>query len=256
MGAIDFHFLEKSFYYFRVKDHPNKVYSVKLSALTEKEVVDEFIQTYGSKIKALNPQVPASYFCAAYGWFLSAMQYVVSFHDTFFYTHLENIEVQMYHLPEYDTYGISFRLIDLTETQVERKIYLEELYKKNVSTLVELLSSATGIRPKDLYGQLSIGLYHSNDLMTSMATTDVQKAKVHADFQFVTKELDPVNFQLKKNPLDIVYRMIENPREEGKMLRMKPSCCLYYQTEGTPTKCFSCPRLSDKERLERKKELV
>ncbi|RXJ02532.1 hypothetical protein DS745_06050 [Anaerobacillus alkaliphilus] len=258
MAVIDYHFLEKNFYYFRIEDHPNKIYSVTLSKFNERAVLKDFIDNYGSKIKALNTQVPATYFCTAYGWFLAAIQYGISYYDTVFQVTLENIELQMYYIQEYDSYGICFRIVDPTEKTInndDRKTFLEQLYKNNAVPLVELFATTTGVRLKDLYGQLSIGLYHGYDLMVAQAQTDELKTIVHSDFNMLTKELDPASFNSRKNPLNISYRMIESPRDEGKMLRMKPTCCLYYQTEGAPSKCYGCPRLSDRDRAVRRKEI-
>lgn len=263
MTAIDFDFLEKNFYYFRLDDHPNKVYSIVLSNLNHKELFEELINVYGSHIKALNSQVVASYFCGVYGWFLAGVQYVLSYSDSTLNISLSNIELQLYYHEELKAYGICFRLLKVdeitfqkTERETRRNLFIELLYSENVAPLVNLLHTETKVRVIDLYGQLSIGLYHGYDQMLALAQTDEQKEKVQADFSFLTKELAPSIFKLNKNPLNITYRMIESPREEGTLIRMKPSCCLYYQTEGARSKCYGCPRLSDEERAIKKKEML
>jgi hypothetical protein len=262
MVADAFEFLEKEFYYFRMSDHPNKLYSVRLSDFNNKEVINDFIDNYGEKIKALNSEVAATYFCSAYGWMLSGLQYVLSHYDTALNTSLSNIELQMYYDKEHNYYGIGFRFIDCkdaplsTERKQWRRDVLEKLYSTNVAPLVNLFHEATNVRLRDLYGQLSIGIYNGYDRVVEICQSVEEKAKIKDDFHFLTKELSPTIFNLKKNPFNISFSMIESPREEGVTIRMKPSCCLYYQTEGATTKCYGCPRMTNEERRERKKAIL
>ncbi|MFN7249967.1 MAG: hypothetical protein ACK4M9_04160 [Anaerobacillus sp.] len=262
MVAIDFEFLEKEFYYFRMIDHPNKLYSVHLADFNKKEVINEFINIYGEKIKALNSEVAATYFFSIYGWILSGLQYVLSHYDTALNVSLSNIELQMYYDKEHNYYGLGFRFIDCkdfplsTERNQWRRDVLEKLYSTNVVPLVNLFHEATNVRLRDLYGQLSIGLYHGHDRVVEICQLVEEVAKIKDDFNFLTKELSPTIFNLKKNPFNISFGMIESPREEGVMIRMKPSCCLYYQTEGATTKCYGCPRMTNEERRERKNQIL
>ncbi|WP_078429335.1 (2Fe-2S)-binding protein [Alkalihalobacterium alkalinitrilicum] len=262
MVAVDFNFIEENFYCIRFSDHPGKLYSVTLLQLQEKERLREFIDLYKPKIKALTDDVAATYFCSAYGWFLSGLQYILANYDTTYNSSLSNVELQMYYNKVKNSYGICFRLLDLEETPLPktkgtwRNLVTEKLYYENVIPTINLLTDATAVNVTSLYGQLSIGLFYGHDMVIQKSKTIIEKQKLEADFKYVTKELEPSLFGLKKNPLDIQFRMIESPREEGVMIRMKPSCCLYYQTVGVTTKCYSCPRMSEKERAERKKEIV
>lgn len=261
MNKIDWDFIENNFYTVRNNDHPGKIYCKLLSQFSQKEVTGEFIELYSSKIKGLNNEVAATYFCSAYGWFLSSLQYVMSVLDTTYDALLENIEVQLYFDKEHNYYGICFRVLDKEEMSYTdcrenwRKVTLEQVYSMNVVPLVNFLHEASSVKKRDLYGQLAIGLYNGHDMNVTLAETNEQKEFVQKDFHFLTKELGKDVFQLPKNPLDIPFQMIESPREEGVMIRMKPSCCLYYQTEGAKTKCYGCPRMSEEDRMERKKEI-
>ncbi|MCT8137083.1 (2Fe-2S)-binding protein [Anaerobacillus sp. CMMVII] len=254
MTTIDFDFLEKNFYYFRLEDHPKKIYSVILADFENRISIDEFFNIYGRKLKANNPDVVATYFCSAYGWLLSGFHYILSFSDTSLNLSLSNIELQVYYDEEHNYCGICFRLLDTHGVFVsDRHGALEELYSNHVVPLLNLFHQATNVRIKDLYGQLANGLYHGHDKSLAIALSSEEIKKVEVDFSFVTKELKPSIFNLTKNPLDINFRMIDSPYEDDKLIRMRPSCCLYYQTEGATAKCYSCPRMSDEERVEMKK---
>ncbi len=262
MTKVDLHLIETEFYCVRFSDHPHKLETLLLSELSHKKIMNEFIDLYSTKIKGVNSDVVATYFCSAYGWFLSSLQYIMSVFDTTYNTLLANIELQIYFDEDEKYYGICFRIVDQKEIFLTgfregwRSTTLEQLYAKNVVPLVELLHQATSVRKRELYGQLAIGLYNGHDLNMKLAKSKEQKEIVQKDFSFLTKELGNHLFGMPKNPLDISFKLIESPREKGVMIKLKPSCCLYYQTEGATTKCYDCPRMSEEERAERKKRIL
>ncbi|WP_332696845.1 hypothetical protein [Halalkalibacter lacteus] len=98
-------------------------------------------------------------------------------------------------------------------------------------------------------------LYFGHDNSLELATSEEQKKKIKNCFVLLTKELESNIYRSNKNPFDIKFHMIESAREPGVYQRMKPSCCLYYQTEGASSKCYGCPRMNDEEREQRRQEI-
>ncbi|EGL83125.1 ferric iron reductase [Caldalkalibacillus thermarum TA2.A1] len=260
MKTLAFSRLEKTFF-LRTDNHPQQIMSVSLDALLHPESVQQFIKAYGEKIKATIPDVVATFFSSYYGYLLSGVQYMISCHDTILDLSLANVEVQVYRAQPHDYYGLVFKVKKQSteEPSCDRKQWrqeiLEKLYSHNVVPLLQSFVKATNVRIRDLWGQVALSLYYGHDKILEYAQQEEQRRKVLADFHFLTKELHPQVFGLKNNPFDITFRMIEAPTEPGSFLRMKPSCCLYYLTEGAANKCYTCPRMTAEEREKRKLEI-
>lgn len=239
-------------------DHPQKVYGIKLSNLMDPLEIKEFVIIYSEKLKALTPQVAATYFCKYYGWALAGFHY---FHSLNYNVNMSpsNIEIQLYYDEGHDYYGLVFKLVDPI-LQPGKKEGIDEriryLYKENVTPLLEAFVIETGLKIRELWGQLCIGLYFGYDFNLKESITDVQRQNVIQDFDYLTKTLDSEIFKTKKNPLDITFKMIPNARNPEVYQRMKPTCCLYYQTEDATNKCYGCPRMSDAEREVRRQEII
>lgn len=242
----------------RYTDHPSKQFSVRLSDLMKDSHLDEFINFYGPTIKAVQSDVVATYFCGYYGWALAGMQYALSL-DLSYDMALSNIELQVYFDEQYDYHGLHFKFINsstITCKKEDREAWcrqeLTKAYRECMTPLLQVLSKKTNLSMKHLWGQIAIGLYNGYDQNVELAQEGEQKSKIKHDFTLLTKELEAEVFHMKKNPFDMSVRKIESAKEPGVYMRMKPSCCLYYQTEGADTKCYSCPRLSDEEREKKK----
>lgn len=255
MVFIDEKLLEERFL-IRKTDHPTKVYSVSLLQIQQQTHMEEFIKIYGAKLKAVTPDVVATYFCTNYGWALAGLQHLLSL-DMYLDFSLSNTEMQIYYDKEYDYYGLTFKLKEYTtQSCIQKKEKLEEIYVQDVTPLLLAFVDNTSVKMRDLWGQMSLGLYNGHNKNIEVAGSQEQKKKLENDFILLTRELEPVVFKAnKKNPLDITFRMIESARDPDVYQKMKPTCCLYFQTEGAKNKCYSCPRLSDNEREQRKLEI-
>jgi len=246
-------------YYIISCDHPHKLYGATLADLKKPPVMKKFVKFYGDKLKAKTPQVAATYFSKYYGWVLAGFHY---FHSLNYRVETDpsNIELQLYFDEENDYYGLVFKLLD-SSVQLQNREVIEEgiqdLYKHNVIPLLQAFALETGIKIRELWGQLSLGLYFGYDFNLEEAScANNQKLNVEQDFFFITKRLEPELFMEQKNPLDITFKMIPNAHNPEIFQRMKPTCCLYYQTEDSTNKCYGCPRLSDKEREVRRQEIM
>lgn len=240
-------------------DHPGKIYGVTLSNLIKPLEMKEFVAIYSKKIKASTPQVAATYFCKYYGWVLAGVHY---FNSINYNVKLSpsHIELQLFYDKAHDKYGLIFKIVKPSlqygnREEIERDI--EYLYKESVTPLLQAFVVETGIKIRELWGQLCIGIHFGYDLNTKEASSHVQKQNLLDDFTYLTKKLESkVVFNAKKNPLDMTFRMIPSAKNPEVYQRMKPTCCLYYLTEGATTKCYSCPRISKEERDARRQKVM
>ncbi|WP_338024006.1 (2Fe-2S)-binding protein [Bacillus mesophilus] len=239
-------------------DHPNKIFATTLSNLTNPLEMKEFVSTYSNKLRALTPQVAATYFCKYYGWVLAGFHY---FHSLNYKVDMSpsNIELQLLYDGNHDHYGLVFKLVDSSirsENREQIEGNIKEIYFESVLPLLQAFVSETGVRIRELWGQLCIGLHFGYDLNMKEAISDVQKYNLQHDFTYLTKKMEPNLSNVSKNPLDITFQMIPSARDPETHQRMKPSCCLYYLTEASTDKCYSCPRMSAAEREVRRLKIM
>ena len=137
-----------------------------------------------------------------------------------------------------------------------RRQEISLLFTSTVTPLLDCISDQVQIRPRELWGQLLNGLEYGKTIAIQLAETADERQAINDDFHWLTKQASHDLFNSLKNRLDFPLKEIENPTVPGQMQRMKATCCLYYQTEGSKGKCYTCPRMSVKEREIRKKEIV
>ena len=259
MDGIDFGFLENSLY-FTQNDIRPAVLTVQAAELLHPAEMDRFIRTYMPLIKTDDPAVAGTFFC---GWFRSVclvQQYVVSVHDTSLDLSLSNLTVHLY--PKNDRYGFAFRCNEMREFQappVLRKTWLKEvftaLYRDQVRPLVESVSRSTRANTGLLWGQFATGFHYYLNVFAERVGDGFRRRQIAEDYRFLREQLDGAVFGRKKNPFDVNVRYVDNPWEPGKPLPMKATCCMYYRTEGGDF-CYTCPKLTEAERAERKAAIL
>ncbi|WP_088103313.1 (2Fe-2S)-binding protein [Halalkalibacter urbisdiaboli] len=258
MGNLDFEQLKK-YGSITDEDHPAKVYEVTLAQLLQSEAANAFTAYYAEKLKATDVDVAATYFSSSFGYICAALQTVLST-ELAIPSDRDQITVQLYYNKEHDYYALSYKLANLqcvSEANANwRREQLVNFYKQVVTPVLEALSQSTSIRIRELWGQLVGGLHYGHKIGLTFIE-EAQKDIVKQDFNWLLEKAAPEIFRCDKNPLSFPIREIESLKEPGTMIRMKPTCCLYYKTEKSRgTKCYTCPRLSEAEREDRKKQLV
>jgi|GEM_PF-4386818 len=252
--------LEKEFHIY-TKDADNLLYEIRLPDLLTDEGCQQFIDYYGKCIKSLDNKVQAAYFAGYIGGFCGGVQYLLSQQKTIDFS-LSNIVLQLYKNHQYDSVEMCFKLIDTTvksvsaqENQSQKQIF-EAFYGQTVMPLLKLWHLSTDIIIDHLLGQISARLYYFHQQAIEKAETIEQKDRVQYYFDLLIKGIDHKVFNKSYNPFDITFEMIESPWNPKELLRMKKSCCLYYLTEGATCKCYTCPEMTEEERLIRKKEIL
>jgi ferric iron reductase protein FhuF len=243
------------------QDRENVYEEISLEELLNPDKAVHFLNEYSKQMKALNKQVPATYFFSMFGITCSSFLAMLGLHHVVVPITLHSISVQLYRNEQYQSNTMAFKLNNTDwETgagSVEwRRQHISSLFKTTVTPLLDQLSEQVSIRPRELWGQLLNGLEYGKKVALNLATTDKERKVLQEDFHWLTKEANHELFNSLKNRLDFPLIEIENPTVPGQMQRLKATCCLYYQTEGSKGKCYTCPRMTTSEREQRKKEII
>lgn len=252
MFNLDLEAYEKQFSV-TVRNQPQALFHTELVSFMEQEGFQPFMETYGSMIKALSSDVVATYFASWVGRVCAAFHYAL-WHDG---VHLDlTLSNLTLHVSQQSGYAVlHFRLKELRGKLVPDsgretclKTYLEDYYEWQVRPLFESVAKACGISVGSLWGQLATRLHYYQDAWLKETTDEELRARMLQDFDVLRHELNPEVFGRPHNPLNVHFRMVEDPRTPGTKLRIKATCCLAYKTDNGYGYCPSCPKLTDTER--------
>ncbi|WP_227935121.1 (2Fe-2S)-binding protein [Alkalihalobacillus deserti] len=252
--------LEKHFF-LSSKGQEGVYQEITLEYLCQSNQATLFLEQYSKQIKALKPQVPATYFFSMFGITCSGFLAMLILHQVVVPLSLSTVSAQLYKIEKYQSKAIAFKVSseDWQEgdgTVEWRRKQISSFFTLTVTPLLDSIAKLVDIRPRELWGQLLHGFEYGWKVALNLAANEEERESLNQDFQWITKEASHVLFNSLKNRLDFPHIKIENPTTPGLMQRLKPTCCLYYQTEGAKAKCYTCPRMTVNEREKRKKEII
>ncbi|GAA3408252.1 (2Fe-2S)-binding protein [Paenibacillus hodogayensis] len=242
-----------------LQDKERIVYAVEASRLMERKAMDELLQAYTPLMKALVPVAAGTYFCTQLAGFCLALQYSLSCLGKSFDSSLDNITVQLY--AQDDKYGVAFKLTRsggtfapadpaVRETWLYEK--LASLYGETIRPLYESVAASVNVDAGQMWGVLPTRFNYSTEQWLLAAQSEREKENISGDYALL-RSMPADVFGRNKSPFDVKIRWIEDLKDPCKQMRMKNVCCQYYQTEGGYY-CFTCPRLKESEREERRKQ--
>ncbi|PYI53329.1 ferric iron reductase [Paenibacillus flagellatus] len=247
-------------YHVTTEDRPNAVCSVPASELTDSAAMKKLLDVYAPLMKALDGRAAAAYFCNAFSGVAVALQYAISVHGQAPDVSLANLTVQL--APADGKYTLSFKLNRLAEEDVpavaaERDEWLSRklarFYAETVRPLIEAVAAVGGLSAPYLWGLLPTRFNYYTGQWTLHASSTAEAETIENDYAVVKRGLPAETFGLKRNPFDVTIRWLEDLKDESKQVRMKNVCCRFFETEGGYC-CYTCPRLTEKERAERREQ--
>ncbi|MCM3713806.1 (2Fe-2S)-binding protein [Alkalihalobacillus oceani] len=252
--------LEARFFLY-TKDQPVVHQEFVVEQLLLQEEAKAFLHKYGKQIKALTPHPPATYFCSKLGIAAAGIVTMLARQHLLLPMTPASLSAQFYWDDTYQVDGMVFKINSLNwqegpRTDEWRRTEIEQLIHNLLTPVVTTFSQAVDIRPRELWGQLAAGLEYGKTVGLSLAGDDEEAERIERDFQWLMKDADPALFASRKNALDFPHRLVESLSEPGVMKRMKPTCCLYYQTEQAKRKCVTCPRLTAADKAKIKEEIA
>jgi ferric iron reductase protein FhuF len=252
METIDFAEYEKQ-YFVTLRKPPGGKREFELKSLAESGGARDFVNAYAPMIKAQSHDVAATYFASWFGRVCAAFQYALWHDAAHIDLSLHNLALQFVDRPQGT--ALMFRLKNaevsgISDAERAGRIakYMELFYGGQVRPLLETVAQAGGVSVGMLWGMVATAMHYIRDVWVAQADSDERKARLSHDTDMLFYRLEPGIFGRKRNPFDIKFRMVENPKQPGSMMRLKASCCLAFKTDTGHGYCYTCPRLTDAER--------
>jgi len=242
--------------------HPSPIAAFKLIDLFEETRMKQLLDVYTPLIKGLEPTVGGMYLTSSFISFGAALHYMVAVRSEAIDFSAERFTAEVVHINgNYSYYTVRFRVDELVPIAInpqrrerQRDELFAGLYGRTIRPLIEKLSEVSGTPRMQMWGAFPRITYAYEHLI-AIEQDAQRKRQLQDDFRYTTEEMPPDAFGTKRNPYNHTYRLLDNPYNPDQPYRMKPTCCMYYRTEGGHY-CYTCPRLKPKDREERKQKIV
>ncbi|NIK78422.1 ferric iron reductase protein FhuF [Paenibacillus castaneae] len=127
---------------------------------------------------------------------------------------------------------------------------LGHYFQHTVRPIFESIAKVGSLKIGMLWSQLPTSFEYSYELLLKSDKSDEVKLQTIRNYKLM-KSLDGQRFGRKNNPLDVKFRLTESMDCPDKQIRMKYTCCQYYLVEDGYY-CFTCPKIRESEREERR----
>ncbi|TDF95150.1 hypothetical protein [Paenibacillus piri] len=253
---VDFNFLESK-YHILTKDLPGSVLSASLSDLQDKEKAMQLIRSVMRIIRAGQPDIAAFHLSSWLGMVCSAVQASLSLYDTVLLLSPERIRL---HIMMVDgRRNVSFLVediehicISIERARVSRAEALNRFYERTVFPILRGMALAAGTRESQLWAQFVTRMYNESDYMSNHASFKDREHWIKWDFALLLNELRLEKLELRRNPFDVKFNWIGQLHNPDELTRKKTACCLAYMTGTAHGYCYTCPRLDEAGRRERR----
>lgn len=211
--------------------------------------LSELLQAFGRLIQSPDKKVSGSLFMKRCCSLVSGVLYAWTHHRAAWIGGLAELRVELrgqgliFHLPEPSI---------LAETADPLPV-LDHLMGEWVSPLLRQVAHLTGVREANLWSTLSYNLtYWEREWAREGANGDVL-ARMQEAFRLLREPgrtgWFPGPACTCSTPLAGEFRQVANPFDAGKPILIRTTCCTNYRLPGEDRYCYTCPLLSEEQRM-------
>ncbi|RAK16612.1 ferric iron reductase protein FhuF [Anoxybacillus vitaminiphilus] len=227
-------------------EETNSPLSVRLDQLLCEDRLTAYLEMLRERIHAPNKAVAASMFMKRYSFLLIMSLYAMSvwnksIHFDFKKIWMESEDENKVWMPTFRFETLEYTKAD-NDRQSWRKQVMTDLFANHTYVLVEVLADVSKLSKRILWENVAIYIFWLYESLME----DEKFAAIHdhlfADFHFIVQEAEGSLFgAYHKNPLFRFWKEKTFSIELQKEIRVRTTCCLYYQTAEDGARCQTCP---------------
>ena len=119
---------------------------------------------------------------------------------------------------------------------------IHNIFAENIALLWRSISKTAPISMSVLWENTAIYVYWLYEKRMSEGASSDQKLRIRDDFHYLLKEAPAYLFGEKINPLAKFDQPKVITANSNDPIRVRKTCCLYYQTCGEKEYCSTCPK--------------
>lgn len=220
----------------------------------------EMMETAGKPIQAYNLDLPASFFGTSLcNLCLTKLLFLTQYNKRLDLS-LGNLtfQIEVHHNYLHLGYKINELLYKDVPSDNEEAFLLEDwqsFITQTITPAVESIAKVANVKSAMIWLQFGGILGMLKDYIYKNEKNDEIIERFNRHAQLLSESLSPSLFHRTKNPFKHNIRYIDNPYQPGEQYVLRSSCCLY-DCRINGEKCYVCPRLTEKEREERKAQII
>lgn len=234
---------------FRLSEQPYpSELSIAVSDLLDKEKLTSYLSKLQETIDAPDQKVTASMLVKRYGFFAVLSLYSMTILNKQLNVSLNNVFIETDENKEISVWLPNFRLQNLECCVAEdnrmgwRDKYLKSLFSEHIQVIIDVLSRETKISKLILWENIAIYIYWLYEMLLEEERFDMYKTIIEDDFNYVVGNANGYLFGPdNRNPLSRYFSKKTYHTEHDKEIRVRKTCCLYYQTTSQNDHCLTCP---------------
>lgn len=227
---------------FRIVDTANKNEAIPFEKLLDESFIKNYLQELMESFDTDKDYAVASQFMKRVGFLLAVPTlFSITMWDKKLNVSLSNLYIVPNHvngtwLPSLYIEDTTVENIEGAERPKKRKELCAELFG-NLSKLMDSVAASGSIAKPILWDNTAIYVYwiYENRLIQEAGKQG------RSDFDFLLHDLDGSVFIEKKNPLSRVFKEKEDPTQPDETVRLRRTCCFYYECNPNGLRCKTCP---------------
>lgn len=130
--------------------------------------------------------------------------------------------------------------------------YSRHLFHEHAAPLISLVADYTGVSQAALWHTIAYAISYWKQEWLSESPTPELKDRIERWFQYATARSNPAWLPDKSiNPMSCEFRTLDDPLHEERKILIRKACCLNYKLpDEERSYCYTCPMISDEQRLE------
>ncbi|MCA1031580.1 (2Fe-2S)-binding protein [Bacillus timonensis] len=223
-------------------------FSVNLGILLEDRNLSEYLTSLQAKLNAPSKKVSASMFAKRFGFFAVLHLYAMTMlnkelqstlQDTFIEVDetLGNLWLPSFRIEQLSVNGC------LDHERVEwREKVVTSIFAKQISPIISLLSKEANISKLILWENVAIYIFWLYERLLEDPSNEKEKLQIQEDFDYIVKHAPGKLFgSYNRNPISRNFNEKMYIETFKKEVRVRNTCCLYYETTEKGDRCQTCP---------------
>jgi ferric iron reductase protein FhuF len=220
--------------------------SIRLDELLHKDCLITYLEALMEKIHAPNKAVAASMLMKRYSFLVVMTLYAMSIWDKRLHIQQENVWLETDDESEKWLPTFRFDKLECSPVDSDRQIWRSEtiriLFANHINPLIEMLSKTTKLSKLTLWENVAIYVFWLYETLLEDEKFVQIREKLLEDFHFVIRGAEGDLFGCyHRNPLSRFWKEKTFSPEQQKEIRVRTTCCLYYQTTKDGARCRTCP---------------
>lgn len=231
---------------FKLFEYTEGEEKLALERLLDKEFLEDFLQKNKSELGTESLFVAASQFIKRLGYVLM----VPAFYSASAYNKMLKVDLWHGQLVIRNVKGKWMPHLFLEDQSVailtgpDRQLHFENFSHQLLAALAKIIDNVSEVAkvPKTiLWENAVIYIYWLYESRFKNARKGVQ-LQAQEDFQFLLEKLPGIAFNLNSNPLKKYYHDKTQLSSLSEPIRIRQTCCFYYEIAGDRQYCKTCPK--------------